>query len=101
MSKPDIVLCTPVRTPIGSYGGALKETPAPDLGAVVIRETLRRSGLAADVVDSVAMGHVIQAGTRSLAALDAARRPEARHRDPLHRRRPGYCPCAGNALTGA
>lgn len=42
MSKPDIVLCMPVRTPIGSYGGTLKETPAPELGAAVIRETLRR-----------------------------------------------------------
>ena len=44
MSKPDIVLCAPVRTPIGGYGGALKETAAPDLGAAVVRETLRRSG---------------------------------------------------------
>ena len=44
MAKPDIVLCTPVRTPIGTYGGALKDIPASDLGAAVIRETLRRSG---------------------------------------------------------
>lgn len=72
MPKPDIVLCTPVRTPIGSYGGALKETPAPDLGAAVIRETLRRSGLAATLVDTVVMGHVIQAGTRMNPARQAA-----------------------------
>jgi len=72
MSKPDIVLCAPVRTPIGSYGGALKETPAPELGAAVIRETLRRSGLAAEVVNTVVMGHVIQAGTRMNPARQAA-----------------------------
>jgi len=72
MPKPDIVLCAPVRTPIGSYGGALKDTPAPELGAAVIRESLRRSGLAAHLIDSVVMGHVIQAGTRMNPARQAA-----------------------------
>src|SRR5437867_10230868 len=72
MPTPDIVLCAPVRTPIGSYGGSLKETPASALGAAVIRETLHRSGLAADVVNTVVMGHVIQAGTRMNPARQAA-----------------------------
>ncbi|KQW00860.1 acetyl-CoA C-acetyltransferase [Rhizobacter sp. Root1221] len=72
MSKPEIVLCTPVRTPIGTYGGALKETPAPALGAAVIRETLHRSGLAANAVSTIVMGHVIQAGTRMNPARQAA-----------------------------
>jgi acetyl-CoA C-acetyltransferase len=72
MPTPDIVLCAPVRTPIGSYGGSLKETPASALGAAVIRETLQRSGLAAEAVDTVVMGHVIQAGTRMNAARQAA-----------------------------
>lgn len=72
MPTPDIVLCAPVRTPIGSYGGSLKETPASALGAAVIRETLHRSGLAADAVDTVVMGHVIQAGTRMNPARQAA-----------------------------
>jgi len=72
MPTPDIVLCAPVRTPIGSYGGSLKETPASALGAAVIRETLRRSGLAAQAVDTVVMGHVIQAGTRMNPARQAA-----------------------------
>lgn len=53
------MLCTPVRTPIGSYGGALKDPPAPDLGAAVIRETLRSSALAGDTIDTVALGQVI------------------------------------------
>ncbi|WP_306555695.1 acetyl-CoA C-acyltransferase [Acidovorax sp.] len=72
MRTPDIVLCAPVRTPIGSYGGALKETPASALGAAVIGEALRRSGLAAQAVDTVVMGHVIQAGTRMNPARQAA-----------------------------
>ncbi|WP_256657836.1 hypothetical protein [Pseudomonas sp. 2FG] len=41
MTKPDIVVfCSPVRTPINTYGGTLKDTPASDLGAAVIRENL-------------------------------------------------------------
>ncbi|MGM9488483.1 acetyl-CoA C-acetyltransferase [Ideonella sp. YS5] len=70
MPTPDIVLCAPVRTPIGSYGGSLKETPASALGATVIRETLHRSGL--EAVDTVVMGHVIQAGARMNPARQAA-----------------------------
>ena len=72
MTKPDIVLCNPVRTPISAFGGALKGTPAPDLGAAVIREALRRSTLAADAVDTVVMGQVIQAGARMNPARQAS-----------------------------
>ena len=72
MSIREIVICSPVRTAIGTYGGTLKDTPAPDLGAAVIRETLHRSGLAADAVQSVVMGHVIQAGTRMNPGRQAA-----------------------------
>lgn len=72
MTKPEIVLCTPVRTPIASYGGALKDTPATDLGAAVIRETLRRSNLAANAVDTVVMGQVIQAGAGMNPARQAS-----------------------------
>lgn len=71
MARPEIVLCTPVRTPIASFGGALKGTPATDLGAAVIREALRRAGLAADVVDTVVMGQVVQAGARMNPARQA------------------------------
>lgn len=72
MNKPEIVLCAPVRTPIGTYGGALKDTPAPALGAAVVRETLSRSGLAADKVDTVVLGNVIQAGVKMNPARQAA-----------------------------
>lgn len=72
MSTSEIVICNPVRTAIGTYGGSLKETPATDLGAAVIRETLRRSGLAPEAVDTVVMGNVIQAGTKMNPARQAA-----------------------------
>lgn len=72
MSKPEIVLCAPVRTPIGTYGGTLKDTPAPALGAAAVRETLLRSGLAADRIDTVVLGNVIQAGVKMNPARQAA-----------------------------
>ena len=71
MAKREIVLCNPVRTPIGTYGGALKNTPAPALGAVVIREVLKRSGLAAEKVQTLVMGQVIQAGSKMNPARQA------------------------------
>jgi acetyl-CoA C-acetyltransferase len=72
MPEREIVLCNPVRTALGSYGGSFKDTPAPDLGAAVIRETLKRSGLAAEEVETVVMGNVIQAGTKMNPARQAA-----------------------------
>jgi len=71
MDARQVVLCHPVRTAIGTYGGSLKEVAAPDLGAVVIRETLKRSGLAADQVQTLVMGNVIQAGVRMNPARQA------------------------------
>ena len=71
MSKIDVVLCNPVRTAIGTYGGALKETPAPALGAAAIRECLKRSGLSGDKVQALVMGNVIQAGVKMNPARQA------------------------------
>lgn len=71
MSKTEVVLCYPVRTAIGTYGGALKDMPAPALGAAVIRESLRRAGLAASQVQSLVMGNVIQAGVKMNPARQA------------------------------
>lgn len=71
MSKIEVVLCSPVRTAIGTYGGTLKDTPAPTLGAAAIRESLKRAGLATDKVQSVVMGNVIQAGVRMNPARQA------------------------------
>jgi acetyl-CoA C-acetyltransferase len=71
MSQSEVVLCNPVRTAIGTYGGSLKDVPAPDLGAAAIRETLRRAGLAAEKVEALVMGNVIQAGVRMNPARQA------------------------------
>ena len=71
MSQKEIVICNPVRTAIGTYGGSLKEVPAPDLGAAVIRETLKRSGLSGDKVQTLVMGNVIQAGVKMNPARQA------------------------------
>lgn len=72
LAKPEIVICAPVRTAIGTYNGALKATPATELGAAVIRETVRRAGIDAALVDSVIMGNVIQAGNKMNPARQAA-----------------------------
>lgn len=57
-----VVLAGACRTAIGSMGGSLSTTPAVDLGAIVIKEALKRAGVPADKVDAVYMGCVIQAG---------------------------------------
>ncbi len=72
MTVRDIVLSQPVRTAIGAYNGSLKGVPATALGAVVVRETLRRAGLAASEVGSVVMGNVIQAGNKMNPARQAS-----------------------------
>src|SRR3989454_5086291 len=72
MPSRDVVLSQPVRTAIGTYNGTLKGTPATELGAAVVRETLRRSGLDPAKVGSVVMGNVIQAGNRMNPARQAA-----------------------------
>jgi len=71
MNKQVIVLCNPVRIAIGTYGGSLKDTPAPELGAAVIREVLKRSGLSPDKVQTLVMGNVIQAGVKMNPARQA------------------------------
>lgn len=72
MSTRQVVLCNPVRTAIGTYGGSLKTVPAPRLGAMVIRETLRRAGVDGAAVGAVVMGQVIQAGAGMNPARQAA-----------------------------
>jgi len=72
MSTRQIVLCHPVRTAIGGYGGSLKDVAATELGAVAVRETLRRAGLDASRLGSVTMGNVVQAGNRMNPARQAA-----------------------------
>ncbi len=71
MPESDVILCAPVRTAIGTYGGTLKAVPAPQLGSAVIRASIERAGLKPSDVDSVVMGQVVQAGARMNPARQA------------------------------
>src|SRR5947199_6561248 len=68
----EALILSAVRTPIGRYLGGLSELPAPELGALVIGEALRRAGVSTDKVDEVIMGHVLQAGVGQNPARQAA-----------------------------
>ena len=58
----EIVISTPLRTAIGTFGGALKDTPATDLGATVGKEVLERSGIDGEQVDQIIVGNILSAG---------------------------------------
>ena len=74
MGKKEIgvVLAGAVRTPIGKFGGALAQTPAAELGAVVIRAALKRAGVRPEQVDEVLLGCVLQAAQGQNIARQAA-----------------------------
>ncbi|WP_077034921.1 acetyl-CoA C-acetyltransferase [Pelomonas sp. KK5] len=63
MSKEDIVIVAAARTAIGKFGGTLAKTPAVDLGAAVVQDLLRRSGLSGEQIGELIFGQVLQAGT--------------------------------------
>jgi acetyl-CoA C-acetyltransferase len=58
----EAVIVSAVRTPIGSYGGTLKGTPAVELGRIAAAEAIRRAGIDPAIIDEVIFGNVIQAG---------------------------------------
>ena len=66
-----VVLAGACRTAIGKMGGALSNTPAAELGSIVIREALNRAGVKPEMVDEVLMGCVIQAGLGQNVARQA------------------------------
>ncbi len=67
----DIVIVAAARTAVGKFGGTLAKTPATDLGAAVIAELLKRSGVAADQIGEVIMGQVLAAGSGQNPARQA------------------------------
>ncbi|MBK7549255.1 MAG: acetyl-CoA C-acetyltransferase [Rhodoferax sp.] len=67
----DIVIVSAARTAVGKFGGTLAKTPATELGAAIIAEVLKRSGLAADQVGEVIMGQVLAAGAGQNPARQA------------------------------
>ena len=68
----DAVILSACRTPIGSFGGSLKDLTAADLGAIVIREAIARAGINAGDVGDVIMGCVLQAGAGMNVARQAS-----------------------------
>ena len=72
MSKRKVVLAGACRTAIGTMGGQLSSIPAPDLGAMAIKEALKRAGVKPEQVDEVYMGNVIQAGLGQNPARQSA-----------------------------
>ena len=66
------VIVSAVRTPTGKFLGALKDLSAAELGALVVREAVRRAGIDAASVDECIMGNVIQAGNGQNPARQAA-----------------------------
>lgn len=71
MSK-EVVIVSAVRTPIGSFLGALSTVPAPKLGAAAIKGALEKINLNPELVQEVLMGNVVQAGTGQAPARQAA-----------------------------
>ncbi|MDA8210692.1 MAG: acetyl-CoA C-acetyltransferase [Clostridia bacterium] len=68
----EVAIISAVRTPVGSFGGTLAEIPAAELGALVIREAIKRAGVESSNVDEVIMGNVLQAGLGQNPARQAA-----------------------------
>src|SRR5262249_44736780 len=68
----EAVILSACRTPIGAFGGVLKDVSAVDLGAVVIREAIARAGVTPTAIGDVVMGCVLQAGAGMNVARQAA-----------------------------
>jgi acetyl-CoA C-acetyltransferase len=71
MSTPEVFIVGAARTPIGKFLGSLGSLKASDLGAVAIREAVKRANLAGNEIDEVLMGHVVQGGQGQAPARQA------------------------------
>ena len=67
----DIVIVSAVRTAVGKFGGSLAKIPAPELGAIVIKEALARAKVDPSQVSEVIMGQVLAAGSGQNPARQA------------------------------
>jgi len=70
--KPDVYIVSACRTPIGSFQGVLSPLPAPELGAIAVREAVSRAGLDPGQVDEVILGQVVTGGVGQAPARQAA-----------------------------
>ncbi|MCL2437253.1 MAG: acetyl-CoA C-acyltransferase, partial [Clostridiales bacterium] len=68
----EVVIVSAVRTPIGSFGGGLKDVSAAKLGAIVLKEAIKRAGIDPAEIDEVLMGNVLQGGLGQNVARQAA-----------------------------
>lgn len=66
------VICAAVRTPIGAFSGGLASVRAPELGAIVVKSIIEKTGIDAGKIDEVIMGNVCQAGLQQNPARQAA-----------------------------
>ena len=73
MKKQVVYIVSAVRTPIGSFGGALKDISATKLGATAIQAAIARAGINGSEVDEVIMGCVLQANLGQAPARQAAK----------------------------
>src|SRR5687767_13130421 len=73
MVNKEVYIISAVRTPIGSFGGALKDVPATRLGAAAIKGAIDKAGISPEQVDEVLMGCVIQSNLGQAPARQAAK----------------------------
>ncbi len=71
-SLEDVVIVSAVRTPVGKFQGSLSDFSAPQLGAIAVREAVKRAGIDPNTVDECIMGNVVQAGLGQNPARQAA-----------------------------
>src|SRR5580693_4223969 len=68
----DVVIVSAVRTPVGKFQGSLSDFTAPQLGAIAVREAVKRAGIDPNTVDECIMGNVVSAGLGQNPARQAA-----------------------------
>ena len=71
MAQQDIVIVAAARTGVGKFGGSLAKVAAPELGAIVLKALLERSGLSSEQIGEVILGQVLTAGSGQNAARQA------------------------------
>jgi acetyl-CoA C-acetyltransferase len=72
MDKKEVYIVSAVRTPIGSFGGTLKDIPATKLGAIAIKAAVEKAGIDPKIVQDVLMGCVLQANLGQAPARQAS-----------------------------
>ncbi|QOX64588.1 acetyl-CoA C-acetyltransferase [Anoxybacterium hadale] len=68
----EVVIVSAVRTPIGSFGGSLKDFSAVDLGAIAVKEAIKRAGIDPAIIEEVVFGNVLQGGLGQNVARQVA-----------------------------